>query len=161
MQHWRFIPHSRGAESGGATPSTDNDVFVSYSRKDKAFVVAIEKALESYMPPRDLKVPQRHLVVFRDESDFTGGEYHTSLARHLQASSKIIVLCSPYARQSEYVNDEIRRFAGLRGAECMIPVLVSGLPNNEAKHEQDKAFPEALMADGGHADAAGDQLSRL
>jgi len=91
-----------------ASPEIFNDAFISYSRKDKAFAVAIEKALESYKPPRDLKVPQRHLVVFRDESDFTGVEYHGALAKHLGASAKLIVLCSPNARLSEFVNDEIR-----------------------------------------------------
>jgi len=130
-----------------ASPEIFNDAFISYSRKDKAFAVAIEKALESYKPPRDLKVPQRHLVVFRDESDFTGVEYHGALAKHLGASAKLIVLCSPNARLSEFVNDEIRQFASLRGAANIIPVLVYGIPNNEAGpgQEQDKAFPEALV----------------
>ena len=58
----------------------------------------------------------------------------------------MIVLCSPHARKSQYVNDEIRHFAQERGKENIIPVLVSGVPNNEAKleQEQEKAFPEAL-----------------
>lgn len=123
-----------------------NDAFISYSRKDKAFAVALEKALESYKPPRELQVPQRHLMVFRDESDFTGVEYHESLAKHLGSSTKLIVLCTPNARQSGFVNDEIHQFATIRGAENIIPILVSGIPNNEAKkdQEEDKAFPEAL-----------------
>ena len=128
-------------------PEIINDAFISYSRKDRAFAVAIGKALQSYRPPRDLKVPQRHLVVFRDESDFTGVEYHEALTKHLARSAKLVVLCSPNARQSEFVNDEIRQFVGLRGAASIIAVLIAGVPNNEAQpgQEQDKAFPEALV----------------
>jgi hypothetical protein len=128
-------------------PEVVNDAFISYSRRDKAFAVAIGNALQRYRPPRDLRVPQRHLVVFRDESDFTGVEYHQALTTHLGRSAKLVVLCSPSARQSEFVNDEIRQFTSLRGAANVVPVLVSGVPNNEAKPEQekDKAFPEALV----------------
>lgn len=49
-----------------------HDAFISYSRKDEAFASALEKALEAYTPPKDLKVPQRHLDIFRDKEDFTG-----------------------------------------------------------------------------------------
>jgi WD40 repeat protein/uncharacterized membrane protein len=123
-----------------------NDVFISYSRKDKAFARRLDKALRDYQPPTDLPVPQRHLKVFLDEEDFTGVEYRESVGRHLKASSKLIVLCSPHARKSEFVNDEIRRFAELNELRNIIPILVSGLPNNEADAaQQDQlAFPATL-----------------
>lgn len=123
-----------------------HDVFISYSRADKGFAKELEKALERYRPPRGLNVPQRHLDAFRDEDDFTGVEYHQSIARHLRESAKLIVLCSPNSRASQYVNDEINRFATTRGADHIIPILVAGIPNNEAtpEQEQQKAFPQAL-----------------
>ena len=123
-----------------------NDAFISYSRKDREFAARLQEALGKYKPPKGLKLPQRRLVVFRDEEDFTGTEYHASLEKHLKNSRKMIVLCSPNARRSQYVNDEIRLFVKERGRENIIPVLVSGIPNNEAKPEQEeeKAFPEAL-----------------
>ena len=122
------------------------DVFISYSRKDRNFAARLEKSLEAYKPPKGLNLPQRNLAVFRDEQDFTGVEYHTSLEKHLKSSRKMIVLCSPGARPSKFVNDEIHRFAAERGSENIIPVLISGIPNNEAKPEQEdeKAFPQAL-----------------
>ena len=128
-------------------PNCRNDVFISYSRKDREFAAKLEKALEAYRPPKDLSVPQRNLVVFRDEADFTGTEYHVSLERHLNNTAKMIVVCSPHARESDYVNDEVRRFAQNRGAQNIIPVLLSGIPNNEAKsgQEADKAFPDSLL----------------
>jgi WD40 repeat protein len=57
-----------------------HDAFVSYSRKDKEFARRLEKALEDYKPPKDLKVPQRNLNIFRDEEGFTGVEYQHSLS---------------------------------------------------------------------------------
>lgn len=123
-----------------------HDVFISYSRKNEAFARKLEQSLESYRPPKDLKVQQRYLEVFRDKEDFTAGEYHQNLDKHLKESAKLLVICSPAARKSKYVNDEIQRFAQTRGAEHIIPVLASGIPNNEAKpgQEEEMAFPEAL-----------------
>lgn len=123
-----------------------HDAFISYSRKDKEFARQLHKTLTDYSPPKDLPLPQRRLDVFRDEDDFTGAEYYQSLEHHLQASNKLIVLCSPAARNSQFVNDEIRRFAGTKGAEHIIALLVAGIPNNEAAPEQQAqmAFPDAL-----------------
>ena len=123
-----------------------HDVFVSYSRRDKDFTRRLTDTLRNYQPPRDLKVLQRRLSVFRDEEDFTGVEYHAAVARHLKNSARLILICSPHSRQSQYVNDEIRRFAEMRGADNIIPVLILGVPNNEASAEQkdDMAFPDAL-----------------
>lgn len=122
------------------------DAFISYSRKDKVFAALLHKALGNYLPPRDLPLPHRRLQVFRDEADFTGTEYYQSVDRHLKESGKLILLCSPAARASEFVNDEISRFARARGAGNIIPLLVAGIPNNEATPEQSAqmAFPDAL-----------------
>ncbi|HKH48247.1 MAG TPA: TIR domain-containing protein [Thermoanaerobaculia bacterium] len=123
------------------------DAFISYSRKDREFSRRLEQELGSYRPPRDLDVPQRYLRIFRDEADFTGGEYHESLDRNLKDSAKLIVICSPNSASSGYVADEISRFAEHRGKEHIVPILLDGLPNNEAKGEDDgrRAFPEQLV----------------
>jgi hypothetical protein len=122
------------------------DAFISYSWADKAFAVKLEKALEAYKPPKDLNVPQRHLNIFRDERDLTGTELFQAIDEHLQKSAKLFVICSPSARKSENVNYEIRRFSELNRPENIIPILLSGIPNNAATPEQEteKAFPEAL-----------------
>lgn len=128
----------------------NHDAFISYSRRDRSFATLLQKTLGGYRPPKDLNVPQHHLRIFRDEEDFTGTDYHQSLDKHLEESGKLIVLCSPHARYSphpiNYVDDEIRRFAKTKGAKNIIPILVSGIPNNEAKpgQEAEMAFPEAL-----------------
>lgn len=129
-----------------AAAPASHDAFISYSRKDRVFAQRLEKALKGWTPPRELGLPARHLDVFRDESDFTGTDYYAAIEQHLQRSRKLIVLCSPAARASPYVDDEIRRFVRLHGAGALIPLLVAGVPNNEAGPERaaEMAFPAAL-----------------
>jgi len=127
-------------------PSYTHDAFISYSRRNEEFAQALQRALENFKPPKDLKAPQRYLDVFRDKDDFNAGEYFENLEKNLKLSDKLIVICSPEARASDFVNDEIRRFAQIRGKDHIIPILLAGIPNNEAKPGQEKemAFPEAL-----------------
>lgn len=111
-----------------------HDAFIAYSRKNLEFAIKLEEALESYKPAKSLNLPQhqqRRLDVFRDEKDFGTGEYYQAVERELAKSAKLIVLCSPESRASKYVEYEVEKFAELRGAEHIIPVLIKGIPNNE------------------------------
>lgn len=124
----------------------DFDAFLSYSRKDAPFAGALHRALERFKPPAGLGKGTRRLRVFRDEGDLVGTAYFEAIDRHLARTGKLLVLCSPDARASTYVNDEIERYVRLHGASGLIPVLVRGRPNNEAGTAEagDAAFPEAL-----------------
>ncbi|MDM0002794.1 toll/interleukin-1 receptor domain-containing protein [Variovorax sp. J22P240] len=127
----------------------DHDAFISYSRKDKVFAAKLELALESYAIPKGVPNQRKsRLSVFRDEDDFTGTEYYRAIERHLAASRTMIVICSPAARASRYVNEEIQLFAKEKGADLIIPVLLSGIANNEATSDQEAAmaFPDALVS---------------
>jgi WD40 repeat protein len=88
------------------------------------------------------------LSVFRDTSDLLGADYYESIERYLRGARKLIVVCSPDARSSPYVNDEIRRFVAARDADHVIPIIVAGLPNNDAKpaEQAEMAFPDALCS---------------
>lgn len=59
----------------------------------------------------------------------------------------MILVCSPHARNSTYVNEEVRLFAQLKGADNVIPLILSGIPNNEARpgQEYEMAFPDTLL----------------
>lgn len=76
----------------------------------------------------------------------TGTEYNRAIVQHLGDSEKLIVVCSPGARASEYVDDEIRRFVEVNEAGNIIPVLLEGIPNNAAEGgpEELMDFPAAL-----------------
>src|SRR5262245_12756709 len=125
--------------AGNEQPAPGYIAFISYSREDEAFAKQLETEIEAYQRPGSA-VSAR---IFRDRSDFTGSAYESALDAHLHNSKSLIVLCSPHARKSTYVGDEIRRFAQHHGAERIFPILVSGLPDNEA--DDKKAFPPALL----------------
>ncbi len=128
-------------------PEKLHDAFISYSRKDRVFASLLEEALEAFSPPEIGTIPQKHLNIFRDEEDFTGTDYHKAVSKHLRDSRKLIVICTPAARASQYVNDEIRVFAETNGSDNIIPILLDGIPNNEAfsDHQAEKAFPDTLV----------------
>lgn len=113
--------------------------FISYAREDEAFARQLETEIEAQPRPGSVG-PVR---VFRDRSDFTGSAYEAALEQHLRDSAALIVLCSPHARNSRFVDDEIARFARLVDPARIFPILVSGLADNEA--EDRKAFPKALL----------------
>ncbi len=125
---------------------TAHDIFISYSRKDTLFATALHKALQKYTPPRGLNAPRRRLNVFRDTEDLTGTEYYASIDRHLRGSRRLLVICSPHAHRSKFVDDEIRRFAESHTGADIVPVLIAGVPNHEATPatEAEMAFPPAL-----------------
>src|SRR5580692_10422661 len=96
--------------------------FLSYSHRDIAWAKWLHKALETYRIDKDLigretahgPVPNTLRPIFRDREDFSAGH---SLSQQtlaaLEASQFLIVLCSPNAAQSKYVNEEIRCFKTL------------------------------------------------
>lgn len=125
------------------------DAFVSYSRADKAFVERLVKHLERFAPPKALGLPARRLRVFMDTKDLVGTGYYDAVERALVSAHKLIVVCSPSSSKSPYVDDEIRRFlkAQDKTGRDIIPILLDGIPNNEARtpeQEAIKAFPEVL-----------------
>lgn len=126
-----------------------HDVFISYSRADKSFVDKLVKQLERFSIPKALGLPSRRLRIFVDTKDLIGTSYYEAVEKALVESRKLIVVCSPSSRKSQYVEDEIKRFlrSGEKTGGDIIPVHLNGIPNNEARTPEDealKAFPEAL-----------------
>jgi hypothetical protein len=146
------------------------DAFISYSRRDKEFVVRLAAALNAYRPPKTLMAQARPLRVFLDQNDLGAGDYTPEIEAQLARSRMLIVVCTPAARASAYVDDEVRRFlrlrepgavapsvpaaiadaavpgVRLRASDAVVPVLLAGLANNEAAPAQaaEMAFPPAL-----------------
>src|SRR6476619_6613451 len=100
------------------------DAFISYSRRDLDASDKIERDLESFPLPREIRkrLGRRNLNVFRYISDMTGNRLDPALEQHLEQSRTLIVLCSPAARGSRYVSLEINRFAQLLDAEHIVPI---------------------------------------
>jgi len=132
--------------------------FLSYSHADKAWADWLHAALESFRIDRDLvgrptpvgPVPGSLKPIFRDRDDFAAGHSLTEQTRAaLAAAQFLVVICSPHAAQSKYVDGEIRAFKAMGGAARVIAVIVDGEPGDPAR----ECFPPALRfkvgADGG------------
>lgn len=123
--------------------------FVSYSHADARWAADLQKFLERYRVPRQLASkfdssrPLR--PVFRDETELTSGKLSDAIEGALSASAALVVVCSPAAANSKWVDAEIRRFRELHGDSRIFPVIVAGMPHAEAA--ADECFPPALRGD--------------
>jgi len=138
--------------------------YISYSHEDARWAAWLHRALESYRVPRRLvgsagaagEVPARLSPIFRDRDDLsTSHSLDSDLATALEESEALIVVCSPAAAASRWVNEEIRRFKALGRSERVFCMIVDGDP--EAAVDRGGAFPPALfegVAEGGEPLAA-------
>lgn len=117
--------------------------FISYSHRDEARAARLHRRLESYRAPRGLTLPdgskpERLYPVYRDREEMAASHSLTeTIEAALAASDHLIVLCSPSSAASAWVNDEVRLFAALNGADRILPVIVDGHPP--------ACFPPALL----------------
>jgi len=123
--------------------------FLSYSHRDKAWGAWLHRALERYRIGKDLvgratpvgPVPASLRPIFRDREDFSAGpSLAAAIIWALENSQFLIVVCSPNAAKSGYVNEEVRRFKALGRGDYIIPVIVGGDPGEGG----DQCFPPAL-----------------
>ncbi len=142
-------------------------VFISYRHADnkapgRQWATWLHQTLETYEVPPDLvgtKNTRGHVVpsglypVFRDEEELPAdAELSDPINNALRNSRHLIVICSPAAVQSRFVNDEIKTFKKLGKADRVFAVIVRGEPNaadDPAKcaagfTAADECFPEAL-----------------
>ena len=117
--------------------------FISYAHKDEALAAWLHRALETYKLPKNLIIKKGKGLkpIFRDAAELTA---HHSLSEKIQeavqSSRVLIVLCSPAAKQSHWVNEEIRLFRSLHGEGAILCVLAEGTPET--------SFPPALLEGG-------------
>jgi len=123
--------------------------FLSYSHRDTAWAKWLHAALEGYRVDKDLvgratpagPVPKTLRPIFRDREDFSAGHSLTEQTDATLVSSQfMIVLCSPNAARSQYVNEEIRRFKALGRGDRVIPLIIAGEPGDP----NEECFPPAL-----------------
>ena len=117
--------------------------FISYAHADEVIAARLHKALETFKIPRDLigVSTNRLSPIFRDATELSA---HHSLSEKINeavgGSRVLIVLCSPAAKASHWVNEEIRLFRRRRGEGSILCVLAKGTPET--------AFPPALLEGG-------------
>jgi len=129
--------------------------FLSYSHRDTRLCEWVHRELETYQVPRRLvgrdtregKTPSRLFPVFRDRDELPGSaELGKNLAQALEQSRYLIVICSPAAARSRWVNEEIRQFKALGGEHRVLALIIDGEPNATDKPDSGllECFPEAL-----------------
>ncbi len=109
--------------------------FISYSHADTSWAKWLHTSLEGFRIDKDLAgrttpmgpVPATLRPVFRDRDEFTAGHTLTEQTiAALDASAALIVLCSPAAARSHYVNEEVRLFKSRHPHRPVIPVILGG-----------------------------------
>jgi hypothetical protein len=132
-------------------------VFISYRHDDnkdagRQWATWLHHSLETYEVPPDLigrrnqrgeTVPASLFPVFRDEEELSAdADLSMNIRRALEHSGLLVVLCSPRAVASPYVDEEIRHFKELGKSDRTLALLIDGEPN--AKDEALECLPHAL-----------------
>ena len=128
--------------------------FISYSHKDERQATWLQRALESYGLPKQLigrttsegKLSKKFGKVFRDRTDLSVAP---DLAEQLQGTlgqcRHLLVVCSPAAAQSKWVNEEILYFKRHYGETRILALIVDGEPFASLIGEPAReCFPPAL-----------------
>lgn len=145
--------------------------FISYSHADEAIARKLHHKLETYrLPPRlvghglpsGASVPRRLKPVFRDRDELTVSSDLTEAVREaLGDADALIIVCSPAAAQSQWVNQEIELFRSLNPTGRVLPIIAAGEPFASSKPDlkAQECFPPALL--GGQDERAGRHLEPL
>jgi WD40 repeat protein len=127
--------------------------FISYSRQDRKFAVRLENDLERYVLPKAQELlgekgrRRPFPDVFRDESRLVpGADLPARIRFGLENSEFLIVVCSPAAVKSEWVEKEIVDFISLGGETRILAVVVDGEPNAAKNNKpiEGEALPRPL-----------------
>jgi tetratricopeptide (TPR) repeat protein len=130
--------------------------FISYSHSDERWAEWLHRALETYRLPRRIvgretafgPVPERLAPVFRDREELaTATNLGETLTRALAESATQIIICSPAAARSRWVNEEILTFKRLGREDRIFCLIVSGEPGASARPgtADEECFPNALI----------------
>lgn len=125
--------------------------FISHSTTDEKVALWLRKELEGYHIPsavqRDYHAPKHLKPIFLYQTDLAGIQLEEALSNSLADSQYLIVVCSPSAAQSGYVNNEVQHFIDTGRADKIIPFIVSGTPYASQKgNSSDECFPPALIS---------------
>ncbi len=125
--------------------------FISYSHKDRAWAKWMHRKLETYAFPKNLidsqtdigPVPRNLRPIFRDREELAAGHnLGKKIEAALNASENLIIICSPNAAQSHWVNQEILYFKHHNRGAKIFSVIVEGEPF--ASNPADECFPDSL-----------------
>jgi len=124
--------------------------FISYSHADDRWASWLQRSIEGYGVPRRLRgttgqfgpLPDRLSPLFRDREDLaSAGELGPQIRAALADSEALIVVCSPDAARSRWVNEEVVAFKRIHGAARVYCLIVAGEPH---AGDENECFPRAV-----------------
>ena len=124
--------------------------FLSYSHKDRKHAKRLHRDLERFRIPKHLggtdgpeSGSKKNLrPIFRDRDELSSGSALSQvITGALNDSECLVVICSPSAVASRWVNDEIKTFQQLGRHHRIFCFIVDGTPMSGDERE---CFPEAL-----------------
>ena len=124
--------------------------FISYSHNDARVAAWLHRSLEGYRVPKRLRgsagefgpLPERLNPIFRDREELaSAGDLAARVHDALADSDALIVVCSPDAASSRWVNEEVLAFKRLTRSDRIYCLIVSGEPHAGDARE---CFPQAL-----------------
>jgi hypothetical protein len=128
---------------------------MSYSHQDEAWAAWVHNALETSRVPRSLVgrtstdgwVPRRVFPIFRDPDKLPGAaDLGAKIYEALPQSRYLIVICSPRAGASAWVNEEVKQFKALGREDRVLCLIVDGEPNasDQSNHRLQECFPPVV-----------------
>ena len=109
--------------------------YISYTTTDRSVARWLHRAIETYRVPRKLRArmdpdkPMRLKPVFLDREELSSSsDLAESLRNALIESDFLVIVCSPAAAASRWVNEEVRVFREQGKADRILCLIVAGEP---------------------------------
>ena len=136
-------------------PRVQYFAFLSYSHQDEELAKWLQRKLEQFQVPASLvgrltpngAIPRRLTPIFRDEHELAAADdLGEEIEAALDSSQCLVVLCSPKAAVSKWVNAEIATFKRVRPDGALLAAIASGEPfaSELPGREHEECFPPAL-----------------
>ena len=127
--------------------------YLSYSHADARWARWLLRRLEAYRVPsrlvgtpgRDGPIPARLGAVFRDRDELpSASDLSSTINAALADSAALVLICSPAAAKSRWVNAEVEAFRTSGRGERIFAFVVAGDP--EGTDPEQACFPPSLLA---------------
>jgi tetratricopeptide (TPR) repeat protein len=136
--------------------------FLSYNHRDRDFARWLHRSIETFSPTAEVRAAQAqaHALkpAFMDREELaSSGDLAKSVREALENSEALVVICSPNAAASKWVNEEVRTFQQLGRADRIFCIVAGGDPGRLPESidaQNESCFPPALLFD-----AAGKRLA--
>lgn len=155
LQRWDRVGSADAESRAASVLPLKYFAFLSYSHADEATAGWLHDALEKFRTPSSLAgrlthngaIPKRLSPIFRDRHELAASaDLGAGIRDALDSSRFLIVLCSPAAAASRWVNAEIDMFKRHRPDGCVLAAIVAGEPfaSDVPGREAEECLPPAL-----------------